>query len=216
MSLAALADAIGRCRRCRDAPDGAPLPHEPRPVLVASSTARILIAGQAPGTRVHVTGIPFNDPSGDRLRQWLGVGREAFYDPARFAIVPMGFCFPGLDARGADLPPRKECAPEWRGPLLALMPQVELVLAIGAHAQRHHLGPDCRATLSATVEAWREILHRPVRPHVLPLPHPSWRNSGWLRHHPWFERDVLPVLRDLVVAHGGATSENDFPENAGG
>lgn len=190
-----LAGEIRACRICRDQPEGGPLPHEPRPVVVASSTAPVLIAGQAPGLRVHETGIPFNDRSGDRLRDWLGVSREAFYDPALFAIAPMGFCFPGYDAKGSDLPPRRECAPAWHGRLMELMPQVELVLAVGQHAQRWHLRAACRRTLTDTVAAWQEIFSRPGRPKVLPLPHPSWRNTGWLKRNSWFETDLLPVLR---------------------
>src|SRR5690606_20221909 len=142
---------IRSCRICVERPLRAPLPHEPRPVVVASSTARVLIAGQAPGTKVHATGIPFNDRSGDRLRQWLGVTRDEFYDPVKFAIAPMGFCFPGQDSRGSDLPPRRECAPAWRASLLALMPQVELVLTVGSYAQEWHLGEERGASLTDTV-----------------------------------------------------------------
>lgn len=198
--LEALGAEIRACRICRDAPQGARLPHEPRPVFVASATAHILIAGQAPGVRVNASGIPFNDPSGDRLRDWLGVDRATFYDPARFAIVPMGFCFPGLDTHGADRPPRRECAPAWRERLLSAMPQVALVLAVGGHAQAWHLGRDRRGGVTDTVAAWRDILARPALPRVLPLPHPSWRNSGWLKRHAWFEADLLPALRDRVKA----------------
>lgn len=190
---------IRACRICRDAPDARPLPHEPRPVVVASSTARVLIAGQAPGLRVHQSGIPFDDRSGDRLRDWLGVTRETFYDPANFAIVPMGFCFPGYDAEGADLPPRRECAPAWRAPLLAAMPQVELVLTIGQYAQAWHLGGARAASLTQTVAGWRTIFETPGQPRQLPLPHPSWRNSGWLRRNPWFEAELLPVLRHEIA-----------------
>ncbi|MEO3387422.1 uracil-DNA glycosylase family protein [Mesorhizobium sp. CAU 1741] len=193
--LDALVAHIRACRICRDRPSGSPLPHEPRPVVVASSCAPILIAGQAPGTKVHATGLPFNDRSGDRLRDWMGVTREAFYDAGKFAIAPMGFCFPGQDARGGDLPPRRECAPAWRAALVAAMPQVELVLAIGAHAQAWHLGNARARNLTETVANWRSILMRNTAPRVLPLPHPSWRNTGWLRKNPWFEDDLLPVLR---------------------
>jgi uracil-DNA glycosylase len=198
--LARLTAEIRACRICRDRPSGAPLSHEPRPVLSPSSTARILIAGQAPGTRVHRSGLSFTDPSGDRLRAWLGVSREEFYDLDRFAIAAMGFCFPGLDAKGGDLPPRRECTPAWRARLMEEMPQIELVLAIGFHAQRWHLGPDCGRNLSATVTDWRAIAARPGRPKVFPLPHPSWRNKGWLKRHPWFETELLPALRGEIAS----------------
>lgn len=188
------------CRVCRDAPSrGPPLPHEPRPVIQASATARLCIAGQAPGTRVHASGRPFTDPSGVRLRQWLGLDEARFYDASLVAIVPMGHCFPGLDAKGSDLPPRAECAPLWRDRVFTALPSVELVLAIGQYAQAWHLGPARGATLSQTVAQWRAILDRPVRPQVIPLPHPSWRNNGWLRKHPWFEKELLPVLRVEVA-----------------
>ncbi|MDQ0453890.1 uracil-DNA glycosylase family protein [Rhizobium paknamense] len=197
-----LRQAILGCRLCRDRPLGGEerrLPHEPRPVVQMSAKARILIAGQAPGKRVHETGIPFNDPSGERLRDWLGVDRQAFYDPARFAIIPMGFCFPGYDSKGYDLPPRRECAPHWRARVMALLPQVELVIAIGQHAQKYHLGKRAKAAMTQTVQHWRHYLE-PMEggPPVLPLPHPSWRNSGWLKRHPWFEAELLPVLKKEV------------------
>ena len=195
----ALQDAIPRCRICRDAPWGPPLPHEPRPVARLSTMARLCVAGQAPGTKVHATGIPFNDASGKRLRHWMGVDEATFYDAARIAIVPMGFCFPGQDEKGGDLPPRRECAPTWRAPVFAAMPQVELVLAIGAHAQRWHLGDRRRRTMTETVEDWRRHLGSNTRPRVLPLPHPSWRNTGWLKRHPWFEAEVVPELRREVA-----------------
>lgn len=195
-----LVSAIRACRICRDAPLTTPLPHEPRPVVVASSTARVLIAGQAPGTRVHASGLPFDDRSGDRLRDWLGVSRDEFYNPTKFAIAPMGFCFPGQDAKGGDLPPRRECAPAWRTPLIAAMPQVELVLAIGQYAQAWHLGDLRRPSMTETVANWRAIFMRNVSPRVLPMPHPSWRNTAWLKKNPWFETDLLPVLRREVDA----------------
>ena len=202
-ALARLLAGIAACRICRDTPVGGPanaLPHEPRPVCVASSKARILIAGQAPGTRVHLSGRPFTDPSGDRLRDWLGVNETQFYDPDLFAIVPMGFCFPGLDAKGGDLPPRRECAPAWRGKLMELMPQLRLVLVIGQYAHAWHLGRLKQKTLTETVRTWRTIVAEsdPECP-VLPLPHPSWRNSGWIRKNPWFEADLLPELKQLVA-----------------
>ncbi len=189
---------IRACRICVEAPIGAPLPHEPRPVVVGSRKARVLIAGQAPGTRVHASGIPFDDRSGDRLRDWLQVDREAFYNPDNFAIAPMGFCFPGLDAKGGDLPPRRECAPAWRSALMEHMPQVELVLVIGQYAQAWHLGMDRHARLTDTVRDWRRFFGRNASPRVLPLPHPSWRNTGWLKKNPWFEADLLPVLREQI------------------
>ena len=196
--LAALAASVRACRICVDEPLKHPLPHAPRPVIRPSSTARILIASQAPGTKVHLSGVPFTDPSGDRLRQWLGIGPDVFYDDARVAILPMGFCFPGQDAKGGDLPPRPECAPAWRAKLLALMPNIELVLAIGLYAQRWHLGTDVR-DLTSTVAGWRRIWAAPRFPRVLPLPHPSWRNTGWLTRNPWFEAEVLPELRNEIA-----------------
>lgn len=175
-----------------------PLPHAPRPVAILSQTARILIAGQAPGLRVHESGIPFNDPSGDRLRDWLAVDRATFYDPAAFAIVPMGFCFPGYDARGADLPPRRECAPRFRARVMAAMPQIELVLAIGLYAQAFHMPDNPHRTLTETVADWRSERRTAEGARVIALPHPSWRNSGWIRKNMWFERELLPFLRESV------------------
>jgi len=190
--------AIRGCRVCVESPRGAPLPHEPRPVLRASATARLAICGQAPGTRVHASGTPFTDPSGDRLRAWLGVTADAFYDGTRIAIVPMGFCFPGQDAKGGDLPPRRECAALWHRDLFAALPQIELVLAVGAYAQDFHLGAPKGKTLQETMLRWREHLKAKRRPRVLPLPHPSWRNNAWLTKNPWFEAELLPVLRREV------------------
>jgi uracil-DNA glycosylase len=189
------------CRICVEHPIGRPLPHEPRPVLLPSARARVLIASQAPGTKVHLSGMPFTDASGDRLRSWLGVTSEEFYDPENFAIVPMGFCFPGQDAKGADLPPRRECAPAWRAPLIAAMPQIELVLTIGLYAQAWHMGETRRGSLTETVQNWREVFAAPARPVVLPLPHPSWRNTGWLKKNPWFEMDLLPFLKTEIRRH---------------
>jgi len=196
-ALARLAAEACACRICRDSPWGKPMPQEPNPVLVPSSTARILIAGQAPGTKVHLSGKPFTDASGDRLRQWMGVTSEEFYDPAKLAILPMGFCFPGQDAKGSDLPPRKECAPTWRQPLIALMPQVDLVLAIGLYAQAWHIG-NKGVSLTDTVRDWRRIFGASTAPKVMPLPHPSWRNTGWLKRNPWFETDLLPFLQAQI------------------
>lgn len=193
MTLDPLLADIRACRLCRDRPVGAPLAHEPRPVLRVSSTARICIAGQAPGTRVHASGMPFTDPSGDRLRDWMGATPEEFYDETRIAIVPMGFCFPGLDAKGGDLPPRKECAATWRAPLFAELPEMSLTLLVGQYAQSWHLGKARKKSLTETVAAWREYL-----PYFLPLPHPSWRNNAWIKKHPWFEAELLPVLRQEI------------------
>ena len=188
------------CRICRDAPlYGPPLPHQPRPVIQAEASARLLIASQAPGTRVHASGRPFTDRSGDRLRDWLGLDHARFYDASRVAIVPMGHCFPGLDGKGGDLPPRRECAPAWRSRVLAGLPNIELVLVIGRYAQAWHLGPKAAADLTATVADWRNIFAGERGPRVLPLPHPSWRNNGWLRKNPWFEAELVPVLRAEVA-----------------
>lgn len=198
-SLDNLLHELSACRICRDAPVyGAALPHEPRPVIQASPTARLCIASQAPGTRVHLSGRPFTDASGVRLRAWLGLDEASFYDARRVAIVPMGHCFPGQDANGADLPPRRECAPLWRQRIFAALPALELILLIGQYAQAWHLGPEAKGGLTATVGRWREILGGENRPALLPLPHPSWRNNGWLKAHPWFEAELLPDLRGRV------------------
>lgn len=169
------------------------LPLGPRPVLRTSATARLLIIGQAPGTKVHESGVPWDDKSGDRLRDWLGVDKDTFYDDSRIAIMPMGFCYPGRDAKGGDAPPRKECAPTWHPRLLPLLPKVELTLLIGLYAQGYYLKDRRKGTLTDTVSAWREYL-----PDFLPLPHPSWRNTAWLKKHPWFERALVPELRRRV------------------
>lgn len=192
-----LAD-IRACRHCVEAPEGKPLPHAPRPVLRASTTARLAVCSQAPGTKVHLSGIPFTDRSGDRLREWMGVTRDEFYDEAKVAIVPMGFCFPGQDANGADLPPRRECAPLWHRDLFASLPQIELVLAVGSYAQNWHLGAAAGRTLQETMGDWRKHLERKKRPRVLPLPHPSWRNNAWLKQNAWFDTELLPALRREV------------------
>jgi uracil-DNA glycosylase len=196
--LESLAAQIRECRHCLEYPEKYPLPHQPRPVLHVSSTARLCIAGQAPGTRVHKSGIPFDDPSGDRLRAWMGIDREVFYDQSRLAIVPMGFCFPGLDTKGGDLPPRRECAPKWRQQVFALLPQIELILVIGQYAQKWHLGSDRKKSLTQTVRDWQNCVNRDVHPRCLPLPHPSWRNTGWLKKNPWFEAEILPYLMKEV------------------
>ena len=197
-SLSALLKQVRACRLCVEAPHGDPLPHAPRPVLVAERSARICIIGQAPGTRVHASGRPFTDPSGDRLRDWLDVSSDQFYDSTLFCIIPMGFCFPGQNERGADLPPRSECAVQWHEKLFALLPQIELFLLVGFYAQRFHLGKKCRKTLTETVADWREYAKCDDQPLRLPLPHPSWRNNGWLRKNDFFERDILPFLRAEV------------------
>jgi uracil-DNA glycosylase len=196
--LERLARDIRACRICRDAPEGEPLPHEPRPVLRPSATARLAICSQAPGVRVHASGVPFTDPSGDRLRAWLALTPEEFYDQRRVAIVPMGFCFPGHDAAGGDLPPRRECAAHWHGPLFAAMPQLQLVLLVGSHAQRWHLGLPSTAGMTETVREWRTRLTSAATPRRIALPHPSWRNNAWLTANPWFEQELLPAVRAEV------------------
>lgn len=188
-SLEAVVAAARACRVCAEH-----LPLGPRPILRARAGARLLIVGQAPGTRVHETGVPWNDPSGDRLRDWLDLDRAAFYDEARIAIVPMGFCYPGRDQRGGDRPPRPECAPLWHPPLRAALPGIELTLLVGSYAQRYYLGKRRKASLSETVRAWRDYL-----PAFLPLPHPSWRNTAWLKKNPWFEADLVPDLRRRIA-----------------
>lgn len=169
------------------------LPLGPRPVLQVSQTARILIAGQAPGSKVHASGVPFDDASGDRLRDWLGLDCEVFYDARRVAILPMGFCYPGTGKSG-DLPPRPECAVAWREKVLRELASVKLTLVIGQYALAWHLGPRAKATLTETVQAWREF-----SPKLWPLPHPSPRNNIWLKRNPWFARDLLPGLRKQVA-----------------
>ena len=202
-AVAALASEIAGCRLCVTAPLAAPLPHDPRPVVRLSAQARLLIAGQAPGTRVHASGVPFDDASGDRLRDWLGLDRAEFYDTARVAIVPMGFCFPGQDANGGDLPPRRECRAAWHDRIFAAMPQLSVLVLIGAYAQDYHLrrlGLEGlrRGTLTQTVENWRAFAALRA-PQVFALPHPSWRNTGWLKQNSWFAREVLPALRGHVA-----------------
>ncbi len=168
------------------------LPLGPRPVLQLHPKATILIAGQAPGRRVHETGIPFDDPSGDRLREWLGVNRDTFYDSRKIAILPMGFCYPGT-GRSGDLPPRPECAVTWRAQLLAHLPNIKLILVIGQYAQDYHLPNSAYSTVTETVKAWKDFW-----PERLPLPHPSPRNNIWLKRNPWFTTDLLPILREQV------------------
>jgi len=188
--LERLVGDIQACRICIESPRNRPLPHEPRPVLRVSRSARICVAGQAPGTRVHASGMPFTDPSGERLRDWMGVTPDEFYDLTRIAIVPMGFCFPGQNAKGGDLPPRRECAELWHVRLFELMPKLELTLLVGQYAQIWHLGRTRKESLTDTVAAWRDYY-----PRYLPLPHPSWRNNAWIKKNPWFEEELLPVLK---------------------
>jgi uracil-DNA glycosylase len=185
-SLESLLSEIDSCRIC-----AADLPLGPRPVLQCSVDARILIAGQAPGSRVHASGVPFDDPSGERLRQWMGIDRETFYDAGRIAILPMGFCYPGSGSSG-DLPPRPECAAHWREALLSHMQQLELVLVLGQYAQRYHLSAKF-ASLTELVRSWRDYW-----PGMLPLPHPSPRNNRWLSRNPWFAAEILPVLQTRI------------------
>ena len=179
---------IHACRLCAE--------HlEPRPVLRVSRSARILVAGQAPGLRVHRSGVPFSDPSGERLRHWMGIDADTFYDERRVAIVPMGFCFPGFSAAGADKPPRRECARTWRHLLMQELSGFALTLAIGSYAQAWHLGRRRKQSLGETVRAFADYA-----PDIIPLPHPSWRNNAWLKKNPWFERELLPHLRASVAA----------------
>lgn len=163
-----------------------------RPVIQVDTRARILIAGQAPGRKVHASGVPFDDASGDRLRQWMGISREVFYDPKLIAILPMGFCYPGTGSSG-DLPPRRECAPQWRERLLRSMPRIELTLVIGQYAMAWHLPGTAAGNLTETVRAWREHW-----PDVLPLPHPSPRNNIWLKANPWFALEVVPAVQGRI------------------
>ncbi len=192
MSSGKLGKLLHEVRSCRECE--AELPLGPNPVLRAGHTARILIVGQAPGTRVHRTGIPWNDPSGDRLRDWLQLDRDRFYDERTIAIIPMGFCYPGKGKSG-DLPPRGECAPLWHERLLQQLPGLQLRLLIGKYAQDYYLGTR-RMSLAETVENYRDYLPEGY----FPLPHPSPRNIRWFRNHPWFESEVIPVLRDRVAS----------------
>ncbi|MFA6229637.1 MAG: uracil-DNA glycosylase family protein [Rhodanobacter sp.] len=188
---------IRACQIC-----AAQLPRGPRPVVQASASSRLLIVSQAPGRKVHESGIPFDDVSGQRLRAWLGLDKAAFYDASRVAIMPMGFCFPGT-GRSGDLPPRPECAPAWHPRLLPLLKQVRLTLLVGQYAQAGLLDVPRGARLTDTVQAWREHLSRGY----LPLPHPSPRNQLWLARNPWFERELLPVLRERIVLALGAEAD---------
>ncbi|MCG8456945.1 MAG: uracil-DNA glycosylase family protein [Holophagales bacterium] len=187
-----LLNEVRACTRCADLPMGPP------PVLQLHPSARILIAGQAPGRKVHESGIPFDDASGNRLREWLGVSREVFYDARKVAILPMGFCYPGTGKSG-DLPPRPECAPAWRELLLARLDRVEITVVLGQHAQRYHFG-DTRGSLTELVKSWRSFW-----PEKVPLPHPSPRNNRWLRNNSWFAQELLPALRQRVIEVLGTT-----------
>ncbi|MGE0725582.1 MAG: uracil-DNA glycosylase family protein [Alphaproteobacteria bacterium] len=180
---------IRACRVCADV-----LPLGPRPVVRGRPSARLAIISQAPGTRVHETGISFNDRSGDRLREWLGVDRDTFYDEDRIAILPIGFCYPGVQPRGGDAPPRPECAPLWQARVLSVLPAIRLTLLVGHHAIGWHLKDRARPTMTETVRDWRRYL-----PTQFPLPHPSWRNTGWIKRQPWFEAECLPDLRRRVA-----------------
>jgi uracil-DNA glycosylase len=181
--LAGLLDEIAACRAC-----AAELPHAPRPVVRVSAATRLLICGQAPGRRVHESGLPFDDPSGERLRDWLGIDREVFYGRPEIGVAAMAFCFPGTDPKGGDHPPPRRCAELWRARLLALLPNVELTLLVGGHAQAWALGGS--RPMREVVRGWRAFV-----PAALPLPHPSWRNTAWLKLNPWFEAEIVPYLR---------------------
>lgn len=190
MPLDSVLTDIAACRAC-----SSEFGHEPRPVVRVQADTRLLICGQAPGRRVHESGLPFDDPSGDRLRRWLGVDRETFYQNPVFGVAAMAFCFPGTSPKGGDYPPPARCASFWRPQLLAELPKVELTLLVGGYAQRWALGTAAKASMTETVAAWREHL-----PTYLPMPHPSWRNIAWLRRNPWFEDEVTPYLRSRVAA----------------
>ena len=187
-SLDAVLADIAACRAC-----AGELAHEPRPVVRVSPQTRILICGQAPGRRVHESGLPFTDPSGDRLRDWLGVDYETFYADPRIGVAAMAFCFPGTDPKGGDYPPPPRCASLWRPRLIERLPKVELTLLVGSYAMRWKLGARTRSSMTETVRAWRDYL-----PDCLPMPHPSWRNTAWLKRNPWFEGEVVPYLRQRV------------------
>ncbi len=189
-SLENLLKEIRQCRICESAEK--PLPHKARPVVIGKPSAKIRIIGQAPGTRVHTSGIPFDDPSGDRLRDWMGVSKAQFYDEDLIAITPMGFCFPGLDAKGGDLPPRKECAPLWQDKLTEAFSEIKLTLLIGQYAQKQYLGKTRQKNLTETVRHWRDY-----GKDVIPLPHPSWRNNVWIKKNEWFS-ETLTDLKSRI------------------
>ncbi|RLJ41049.1 uracil-DNA glycosylase [Litoreibacter meonggei] len=192
MPISTLKRDLSACQICKDRFAATHTAHAPRPVVWFEKSARILIAGQAPGARVHESGKPFTDPSGDRLRDWMDVDDATFYDRSRVAILPMAFCFPGYTAKGADLPPPPICAKTWRAPILAQLPDIRLTLLIGGYAQKYHLGKTT-PSVTETVTSWRE--HASA---IIPLPHPSWRNTAWIKRNPWFETELLPVLKSRV------------------
>ncbi|MBT6096012.1 MAG: uracil-DNA glycosylase family protein [Rhodospirillaceae bacterium] len=185
VGLAALLDEIAGCRICAEH-----LPLGPRPVVRAEATARVLIIGQAPGTKVHESGTPWDDRSGDRLRDWLDVAPETFYDASKIAIMPMGFCYPSANPKGGDNPPRPECAPQWHDLIRAELPSIELTLLVGSYAQTHYFGKAAKRTMTETIRAWRDY-----GPEIIPTPHPSWRTTFWLKKNPWFDDEVVPEIR---------------------
>ena len=190
MTLQSVLGEIAACRAC-----AGDLAHEPRPVVMVGPKTRLLICGQAPGRRVHESGVPFTDPSGDRLREWLGVDSHTFYEDGLIGVAAMAFCFPGTSPKGGDYPPPPRCAQLWRPQLLAALPQVELTLLVGSYAQKWALGDRMAPTMTETVARWRDYL-----PGFLPMPHPSWRNTAWLKRNPWFEAEVIPFLQARVRA----------------
>jgi uracil-DNA glycosylase len=193
MTRETLDEAVAAARACTICAKELPL--GPRPVLLVRATTRLLIVSQAPGTRVHETGLPFNDRSGDRLRAWLGVDRDTFYDHPALGVMAVGMCYPGVDAKGGDKPPMKICAPTWHPRIRPLLTEVKLTLLVGSYAQDFYLGARRKPSMTETIAAWRDYL-----PEFLPLPHPSWRNTAWLKRQPWFEREVVPTLQRRVRA----------------
>jgi uracil-DNA glycosylase len=188
MSLKRLLHEVRACRICE-----AELPFGPRPVIQLANTARLLVVGQAPGSKVHRSGIPWDDASGDRLRDWLGLDRSTFFDEGKVAILPMGFCYPGAGKNGGDNPPRPECAPRWHERLLKHLPSLQLTILVGQYAHRYYLDAGPKASMTETVKAFSQY-----RPQFFPLPHPSWRSAIWMRKNPWFEEAVIPELRNEV------------------
>ena len=191
MGIEPLKDELRRCTLCSDRFAATKTAHAPRPVIWFDQAPRILVAGQAPGAKVHESGKPFTDPSGDRLRDWLGVTSDVFYDRSKFALIPMAFCFPGYDAKGSDLPPPSLCARSWRDRVMTELGRPRLTLLVGGYAQKWHL--KTRAPVTETVAGWRDHA-----PRLFPLPHPSWRNTAWMKRNPWFEAETLPALKSAV------------------